>query len=119
MAVLVSLLSFGKGSWAKVANLCNAYDWEEIILIGDQFSKEKFSLNKPFKLIVVNLKLKREKLRDEIANKIKDEIKYPEVALNISSGDGDMHMALISAILKCGVGIRFVDLDEENKIIEV
>lgn len=119
MTVLVALLSYGKGSWAQVSNLCKSYDWEDIILIGDEFSKKNFSLDKSFKMVVVNFKQDSEKLRDEIISKIKTEINYPEVALNISSGDGNTHMALISALLKCGVAVRFVRLNNENQIIEV
>ncbi len=119
MTTLVALLSYGKGSWAKVANLCKSYDWNDIILIGDEFSKKNFSLEKPFKIVVVNLKQNVGALRDEILYKIKTHITCPEVALNISSGDGNTHMALISAILRCGVGIRFVNITQNNEVIEI
>jgi len=34
--------------------------------------------------------------------------------VNIVSGDGKEHMALISALLKLGLGIRFVALTKEG-----
>jgi len=54
----------------------------------------------------------------EVISKIKDNlngrIKGFEVALNIVSGNGKEHMAILSALLKLGVGIRLMAVTKEG-----
>ena len=50
--------------------------------------------------------------------KLKEKISGIEVGLNIVSGSGKEHMALISALLKLGIGIRLVALTS-NGVKEV
>jgi hypothetical protein len=45
---------------------------------------------------------------------LKDKIKGTEVALNLVSGTGKEHMAILAALLKLGVGIRLVALTKEG-----
>ena len=49
---LVALLSTGKGTWAQVAGLLNYGDWDNIILIGNEFAK-KFSTNKNHEFVEI------------------------------------------------------------------
>ncbi len=109
---LVALLSSGKGSWAQVAGLINQGEWENIILVGNDFAK-KFTTDKKHEFIeLTSSKIKE--LRDEITTKLKGKIRGTEVALSIASGDGKEHMALISALLKIPVGVRFAVLTQEG-----
>ncbi len=41
-----------------------------------------------------------------------------EIALNIVSGSGKEHMAILAAVLKLGLAIRFITF-ENNKVIEL
>ena len=45
---------------------------------------------------------------------LKGKIKDPEVDVNFISGTGREHMALMSALLKLGVGIRLVAITKEG-----
>lgn len=112
---LVALLSTGKGSWAQVSGLINHGDWENVILIGGNFAK-KFTSEKSFDFIEVDLDKKLKDLRDDISEKLKGKIKGMEVALSVASGDGKEHMALISALINLPVGIRFAALTREGVI---
>ena len=112
---LVVLLSSGKGTWAQVSGLMKYGDWENIIVIGSDFSKE-FSHEKKFDFIKVNLDKRIKELRDEIMDKLKGKINGTEVALSIASGEGKEHMALISALINLPVGIRFAALTKEGVI---
>jgi hypothetical protein len=115
MVELVVLLSSGQGTWAQVSGLIKFGEWEKIIIIGSDFAK-KFTCDKPFEFIQVDLDRRIKELRDEIAEKIKDKISGMEVALSIASGDGKEHMALISALINLPVGIRFHALTKEGVI---
>ena len=45
---------------------------------------------------------------------LKGKIKDPEIDINFISGTGREHMALMSALLKLGVGIRLKALTKEG-----
>ena len=112
---LVALLSTGKGSWAQVSGLIKHGEWENVILIGGNFAK-KFTSEKSFEFIEVDLDKKLKDLRDDLSEKLKGKIKGMEVALSIASGDGKEHMALISALINLPVGIRFAALTKDGVI---
>jgi hypothetical protein len=114
---LVALLSTGKGTWAQVSGLINKGEWDNIILIGEEYA-EKFKVDRQFKFISVKLNQPLISLRDELVSKLKDKIKGTEVALSIASGSGREHMILISSLLKLPVGVRFVVLTKDG-IIEL
>ena len=48
-----------------------------------------------------------------------DKVQDLDMAVNISSGSGKEHAILISTIMKLGYGIRLVDLDKNNDILEM
>ena len=112
---LVALLSSGKGSWAQISGLMKYGEWEKIILIGGDFAK-KFTHERKFDFIRVDLGKKLKDLRDELSKKLKGKISGTEVALSIASGDGKEHMALISALINLPVGVRFAALTKEGVI---
>ena len=50
----------------------------------------------------------------ELKEKLTGKIKGIEVAVNFVSGEGKEHMALMSALLKLGIGVRFVALKPDG-----
>ena len=112
---LIALLSTGKGTWAQVSGLLKHGEWDNIIILGSDFA-QKFTAEKRFEFILVDLDKKLKDLREEFMAKLKGKINGTEVALSIASGDGKEHMALISALLNLPVGIRFAALTKEGVI---
>src|SRR3989344_3780623 len=112
---LIALLSRGKGTWGQVSGLIKHGDWEKVIVVGNEFAK-KFSTEKHFDFIQVDLDKKLVDLKEEFTKKLKGKIKGTEVALSIASGDGKEHMALISALLNLPVGVRFTALTKEGVV---
>jgi len=112
---LVALLSTGKGTWGQVSGLMKHGEWDNIIILGDEFGTG-FTHEKKFEFIKINLQAKIKELREEFSNKLKNKIKGMEVALSIASGDGKEHMALISALINIPVGIRFAALTKDGVI---
>lgn len=112
---LVALLSSGKGSWAQVSGLIKHGEWDKIIILGDDFAR-KFTHDKKFEFIKIDLTKRIKDLRDELSEKLKGKINGTEVALSIASGDGKEHMALISALLNLPAGIRFAALTKDGVI---
>jgi len=111
---LVALISSGKGTWGQVGGVINKGDWDNIILIGDNFAKQ-FTVEKDFEFIETNSSRLTE-LKEEIHKKLQGKIRGTEVALSIASGTGKEHMALISALLSLPVGIRFTALTKDGVV---
>jgi len=112
---LVALLSTGKGSWGQVSGLMKHGEWDNIIILGDEFGTG-FTHEKKFEFIKINLNSKIKELQEEFLKKLKGKINGTEVALSIASGDGKEHMALISALINLPVGIRFAALTKDGVI---
>lgn len=112
---LIALLSTGKGSWGQVSGLMKYGEWDNVILLGSDFAK-KFTSDKKFEFISVDLNKRIKDLKDEFSKKLKGKINGIEVALSIASGEGKEHMALISALINLPVGIRFAVLTKEGVI---
>lgn len=114
---LVVLISKGKGSWGQAIGLIKRGEWEKIIVIGDKYSKKTFyslGIEKKFEFVSVNLNKNIMELIEELKYKLKNKIKGIEVALNIVSGCGKEHMALIAALLNLPVGIKFTILTKDG-----
>ncbi len=114
MTSLVACLSIGKGTWSEVIKVINSEDWEKIVLVTNEFGKEKFTSPKPAEMIVIDSSKGLSELRDEIASQLDGKLTGGEIALNISSGTGKEHAAVISAILKSGFGIRLVGIENDS-----
>jgi hypothetical protein len=114
MTQLIACLSTGKGTWGHVNRLIEDSEWDSIILITNDYGKENFSKNEKTELIAVNLSQGLKELTSEIQGKLKGKLKGTEVALNVISGTGKEHMALISAIMKLGFGFRLIALTKEG-----
>ena len=111
---LVALLSTGKGTWGHVNHLIDDGKFDRVFLITNDFGKENFNKKDNTELIPLNLNAGVKELRDDIVNHLKGKIKDTEVDVNFVSGTGREHMALMSALLKLGVGIRFRVLTKEG-----
>lgn len=114
MTDLVAVLSSGKGTWGHVSQLMKDEDWDNIFLITNEFGRENFSHDKKFETVVVDRNKSLEEIKAQIASELGKMVKGAEVAVNMVSGSGKEHMALLSAVLSLGVGLRFVAATEEG-----
>lgn len=104
---LVACLSTGKGTWMHVNQIIQQGGWDKVFLITNDFGKENFKKTGNVELIVIDDKKEVEAMRDEICEKLKPLLKNMEVAVNLISGSGKEHMALMSALLRLGMCIHF------------
>jgi len=118
MTELIAYLSTGKGTWGHVAGLISKDKFEKIYLLTNEFGKENFNTNEKTELLKVNSNEDYKRLRDDILEIIKSKVKGTEVAVNFISGSGKEHMALISALIKSGIGFRLV-INEEKEVTEI
>ena len=111
MTSLVACLGAGKGTWNEVSQLVSAESWSSIFLITNDFGKENFAQRFPAakaQFVVVNDLAPAEQVAADIKKALEGRIPDTEVAVNMASGTGNVHMALISALIRLGLGMRFV-----------
>jgi len=114
MTSLIAVISSGKGTWAHVMKIIEEQEWDSIYLISDEFGKENFKPPKPVAWITIDQNKFLPELVEELKQQLQDRITDTEVALNLISGNGKEHMAVLSAILKLGVGIRLIALTPDG-----
>ena len=118
MTDLVACLSTGEKSWGHVARLIKEQDWKKVFLITNDLGKSNFNAEKELDFIVIDSKKPVLELIEDIRNGLKGKITDLEIALNLVSGSGKEHMAILSALLKLGVGIRLIAVTKDG-IIEL
>lgn len=114
MPQLIACLSTGKGTWGHVNHLIDKGEFDKIFLITNEFGKENFTKNDKTDLIIVDQNIGLNELQEDIYKKLKEKQLEPEIALNLVSGSGKEHMALLSALLKLGVAIRLVAITKDG-----
>lgn len=114
MDTLIAVISSGKGTWAHVLKVIEGAEWDKIIIITNSFGDEKFSSSKEFERITLNFDDTISKQRDLLLKLLKPKIRSFDVGVNFVSGQGKEHMALMSALMQLGVGIRLVAYTEDG-----
>ena len=114
MTDLIACLSTGKGTWGNLKRLIAEQDWNKVFLITNEFGKEKFQADEKVELIVVDPRKPMNELIETIRKALEGKISDTEVAVNLISGSGKEHMALLSAIMKSGLGFRLVALTTQG-----
>lgn len=113
MTSLVVCLGTGKGTLTYVRKLIDTEPWDKVFVVTDETGLS-FSAEKKLNFIVVKeeqfIWQTVEGIQKQIDNKVRD----TEVALNFVSGSGKIHMAVVAALLKSGLGIRLVVLTPEG-----
>jgi len=118
MTSLIAILSSGQGTLTSVLKLIKFGEWTQVFLVCDDENYKNFNFNLPN---IVKLKIDEknpQKSIDDLSSVFKSEILDLEVAINFVSGTGLEHMAIISAVMKAGLGMRMVYV-KDDKICEM
>jgi len=115
MTDLVACLGTGKGTWTGVLKLINKLEFENIFLVVNQWTMENLKIKKDnLQFVLINSDDNTSKIRDSIIKQMEGKVKGFEVAVNIDSGTGKEHTALITALIKLGLALRFVVAEGES-----
>jgi len=114
MTSLIACLSSGKGTWAHVDRLIKEQEWDNIFLVTNEFGLENFKLEKKVEYIIIRADKILSEIVEDIKKQLEGKINDTEVALNFVSGNGKEHMALLSAVLKLGLGVRLIALTPDG-----
>lgn len=114
MTDLIVCLGKEKGERAHAQKVIEGQEWEQIFIVTDKESKQGFTPDKECSYIIIDNSKVMGDIAHDIASQLKGQVKGLEVGLNLICGNGKQHMALISALLKEGLGIRLVALTKEG-----
>ena len=114
MTDLVACLSSGEKSWAHVERLVKEQEWKNVFLITNDFGRKNFKPERKVEFVVVDFNKPVFALIEEIRKGLSGKITDFEVALNLVSGNGKEHMAILSALLKLGIGVRLMAVTKEG-----
>lgn len=114
MTSLIACLSSGKGTWSHVSELIKQENWDSVFIITDEFGVENFKPDKPVEFVIINPNRYMSDLVIDIKSQLQNKIIDTEVALNLVSGSGKEHMAVLSAVLKLGLGVRLIALTPQG-----
>ena len=99
MTSLIACISSGKGTWAHVSKLIKEGEWDSIFLVTNDFGVKNFEPEKQVEYVIVDSNKYLQELTEDIMKQLKGKISDTEVGLNLISGEGKEHMAILSAVL--------------------
>ncbi len=108
--VLIAVLGIGKGSWGHVGRLISEEEWDQILIVGNEWGKENFTPSKEVEWILVNNRAGFEVIKNAIIEKLPD----AELSISLISGSGKEHMALLAALKDTGKDFKIVVLTGEG-----
>ncbi|MBR9675890.1 hypothetical protein GOV05_02675 [Candidatus Woesearchaeota archaeon] len=113
MTDLVVCLTEKKG-YRHVKRLINETDWSRIFVVTRHEVKSEFKFDKS----VIYIEIDPGKPIQEVINDIKSKLSFMfgEVGLNLVSGTGKEHMAIIAALIRSGAGFRLVAMTKEGLV---
>lgn len=116
MPTLIACLSTGKGTWSEVTRIAQSQGWNKIFLITNQFGKDNFTPGKNTELVLVDSfpDTPTTIITEQVKKQLKDKIADFEVALNLASGSGKEHMAVLEAVMQMGLNFRLVAVNRNN-----
>ena len=103
---LIATLGIGKGTWGHVARLIADAEWEQILLVSNDWGKENFNPSKDVGWIMINNRAGFEIIK----NQIKEKLPSGEICFSLASGSGKEHMALLAAAKEAGADYKLVTL---------
>ncbi len=112
MPTLIACLSTGKGTWSEVNAVMRSRPWDAVFLIANEFARENFRPPAGVQLVPIDSFKSASQLVEDIKSQLQGRIRDFEVGLNLVSGTGKEHMAVLEAVMQMGLNFRLVTLQE-------
>lgn len=114
MSSLIACLSSGKGTGNHVLKVIEGMDWEKVFVVAPAEMRGSIPESPKIESIIIDINQTISEIAEVIKAGLRGKIPDFEVGLNIVSGSGKEHMALLKAVLESGIGIRLVALTKEG-----
>ena len=107
MAILIACLGSTHDSWGPVLKLASMPDWEHVFFVGSASARDVLEANQRISFVAVDEKQNFDAMIAQIQKEISPKV-FGEAGVSLYSGSGLLHMAVLSAILKAGGGVKLV-----------
>ena len=111
MTILDACLGTEQQTWEYMQKLVEGENWEAVYLISQS---QNFKCKKEINFVPSDTKVPLPDLALQIRQSLNGKIIDTVVALNLALGSGKEHMAILSALIKLGLGIRLVAYTSEG-----
>ena len=114
MTSLITCLSSGKGTGAHALKVIEGMDWEKVFIVAPEEMKGEMPDIPKGEIIFISLQKTLSEIAELIKAHLQGKISDFEVAINIISGSGKEHMAVLKALMELGLGFRLVALTKDG-----
>jgi hypothetical protein len=97
-----------------ILELVEKNEWENVFVLTNEKMIDSVDFSCEVNMVIINSRQSTEDLIGDITGFLKGNLKGLEVAVNLFSGTGKEHMAIIASILKMGFGMRLVKHGESG-----
>jgi len=99
---------------SHVKALIEKNDWDGVFVVTTEDVVGSLEYEGEVGFLLIDSKKATETIMDDIYTKLKGNLSGFQVAVNLFSGTGKEHMAILGAILKLGMGVRLVKQGKEE-----
>ncbi len=114
MTDLIACLSENEKGRIHIQKLVEGENWTQVFLVTTESSKKGFSCEKEVQYVIIDMQSPASEMIKSIQKQLHGKLNDLEVALNMVCGSGKEHMALLSALVKMGMGIRLMAVTKEG-----
>jgi hypothetical protein len=120
MSTLITILGTGKGTWHEVHALLALRAFDSALVFIDDWAAKSYQNEYGATLNPVPEQATSEQLIELFSERIKQHQTATgnaaefDVALNLASGSGKQHAALLAAVLRLGYGVRLVSVENNE-----
>ena len=118
MTDLVAVISPNPNEFKHVEKVIQGQPWGKVYLVASQEHSLTCTIPPRAEVIWTDFTKPISEVIAFLCQSLKPKLSGTEIGLNLISGNGKEHMALLSAVLQCGVGFRLVALTKEG-VVEI
>lgn len=112
MTTLIANLSSGKGTWGHVSRLIQEGEFDKVLLVTNEFGRDTFKKDDKSEFLLIDHNGSIDDMKavlEPAFSGLEGDIK-----LNIISGSGKEHMAVLITLMKLGKKFTFTALTKEG-----
>lgn len=115
MTDFVAVMTSDNGAFNHVKKIIEEGMFERAFLIVSPINVPSLTPSQTkVEFVYINANKPIEEMIQQIVSQLKPKLSFSEVGLNLASGNGKEHMAVLSAVMKLGVGFRLVAATKEG-----
>lgn len=112
MKIFIGVLSTGKGTWGQVAHIIDNTEYEKVYLISNEWAQDKFNCSKPINWLIIDPRKGFSEIIEDLQNQWPKDLK--EIDLNIHSGSGKEHSAILAILLEKKIKFNIVTINAQG-----